>query len=102
MNKASSAWGPTASQQLESIKNELRCPICRELVGNGETGTAQCTPCGHVFCTDCIAKSMKADFRGSGSRCPSCQTPLERRGLREATHESRLAASFINLRKVPY
>merc|ERR1719498_1834564 len=97
MTSTNQPWGPSAASLIDCIKDELRCPICRELVG--ACGAAQTTPCGHTFCRKCIGNHMTSNYRGSGSRCPTCKAGLERRALREATHESRLVAAFLKLRE---
>lgn len=67
-----------AKQQLS---DDLTCPICLEWF----TAAVE-TSCGHAFCCDCLLKvvsssSGEADDPsspgGSGTRCPTCRSPLD-------------------------
>ncbi|KZT56873.1 hypothetical protein CALCODRAFT_300262 [Calocera cornea HHB12733] len=47
-----------------------RCQICFDELGtNGQT---TCTPCGHAFCSDCLAHALRIQ-----AFCPSCRSPVE-------------------------
>ncbi|XP_045493840.1 uncharacterized RING finger protein C548.05c-like [Colias croceus] len=45
------------------------CPICCEQLGKKP---ASSTKCGHVFCLECIQRSLKHD-----KRCPQCRRALK-------------------------
>ena len=53
------------------------CPICMELI---ETRTV--TPCGHVFCQECITTVLSSGL--SAARCPTCRNPCTLDSLRNA------------------
>ncbi|XP_043700084.1 protein BREAST CANCER SUSCEPTIBILITY 1 homolog [Telopea speciosissima] len=65
---------------LEKMGRELKCPICLSLLNSAVSLT-----CNHVFCNLCILKSMK-----SGSNCPVCKVPFQRREVRPAPHMDNL------------
>lgn len=53
---------------------QLKCAICFE---NMETNNVSSVPCGHIFCLECIEKSLKRL-----ESCPSCRTPTDAKSLR--------------------
>jgi hypothetical protein len=46
------------------------CPVCLEPVTEA---TIAITPCGHVFCGDCLAITMAGNRWEGGQRCPNCR-----------------------------
>lgn len=79
-------FNPGASH-LEKMGRELKCPICLSLLKK----TASLT-CNHVFCNECILKSMK-----SGPGCPVCKVPFARREIRLAPHMDTLVNIYRNM-----
>lgn len=49
----------------------LKCPICLETFFNVKKNSRKvcATRCGHMFCDDCLKKSMNE----SGRKCPKCR-----------------------------
>nr|XP_011460685.1 PREDICTED: protein BREAST CANCER SUSCEPTIBILITY 1 homolog isoform X3 [Fragaria vesca subsp. vesca] len=72
---------------LEKMGRELKCPICLSLFSS-----AVSLNCNHVFCNACIVKSMK-----SGSNCPVCKIPYQRREVRPAPHMDNLVGIYKNM-----
>ncbi|CAA0832292.1 Protein BREAST CANCER SUSCEPTIBILITY 1 homolog [Striga hermonthica] len=66
---------------------ELKCPICLSLLSSAVSLT-----CNHVFCNDCIDKSMKA-----ASNCPVCKVPYRRREIRPAPHMDNLVSVYKSM-----
>ncbi|EDW47753.1 GM20261 [Drosophila sechellia] len=52
-----------------------KCPICMENVRRRQPAA---TPCGHVFCIDCIQKAIE-DFK----KCPMCEDTTETAGAKK-------------------
>ncbi|XP_021733074.1 protein BREAST CANCER SUSCEPTIBILITY 1 homolog [Chenopodium quinoa] len=75
------------SSHLERMGRELKCPICLSLFNSAVSLT-----CNHVFCNSCIYKSMK-----SGSNCPVCKVPYQRREIRPAPHMDNLVNIYKNM-----
>ncbi|CAN7109352.1 unnamed protein product [Brassica rapa subsp. narinosa] len=48
--------------------------------------------CNHVFCNECIVKSMKVD-----ATCPVCKIPFHRREIRGAPHMDSLVSIYKNM-----
>ncbi|XP_062012669.1 protein BREAST CANCER SUSCEPTIBILITY 1 homolog [Rosa rugosa] len=72
---------------LEKMGRELKCPICLSLFSS-----AVSLNCNHVFCNSCIVKSMK-----SGSNCPVCKIPFQRREVRPAPHMDNLVSIYKSM-----
>ncbi|XP_074269607.1 protein BREAST CANCER SUSCEPTIBILITY 1 homolog [Silene latifolia] len=72
---------------LEKLCRELNCPICLSLLESAVSLT-----CNHVFCNSCIYKSMK-----SGSNCPVCKVPFQRREVRPAPHMDNLVNIYKSM-----
>ncbi|XP_042512434.1 protein BREAST CANCER SUSCEPTIBILITY 1 homolog [Macadamia integrifolia] len=72
---------------LEKMGRELKCPICLSLLNSAVSLT-----CNHVFCNSCILKSMK-----SGSTCPVCKVPFQRREVRPAPHMDNLVNIYKSM-----
>jgi hypothetical protein len=47
---------------------EIKCTICFEKIGEKNNTT---TPCGHIFCFECITRSMQTN-----NTCPYCRAVL--------------------------
>ncbi|KAF8114992.1 hypothetical protein N665_0030s0041 [Sinapis alba] len=72
---------------LEKMGRELKCPICLSLFNYAVSLT-----CNHVFCNECIVKSMKLD-----ATCPVCKIPYHRREIRGAPHMDSLVSIYKNM-----
>jgi hypothetical protein len=46
------------------------CPVCLEPVTEA---TIAITPCGHIFCGECLATTMAGNRWEGGQRCPTCR-----------------------------
>ncbi|KAL1205349.1 BREAST CANCER SUSCEPTIBILITY 1-like protein [Cardamine amara subsp. amara] len=77
----------TDSSHLERMGRELKCPICLSLFNS-----ASSLSCNHVFCNECILKSMKMD-----ATCPVCKIPYHRREIRGAPHMDSLVSIYKNM-----
>jgi ribosomal protein L37AE/L43A len=81
-----------SSQNLETLRSELMCPICHEVLLDPFS-----LPCGHSFCSGCLSwwESSSSSTSLSSSRlhndneqqqqqahlkCPTCRTELSDRG----------------------
>jgi len=51
------------SQELENVDESKVCPLCFDVRKN-----TACTPCGHLFCWDCIMKNCLLK-----EECPQCR-----------------------------
>ncbi|GAV76413.1 BRCT domain-containing protein/zf-HC5HC2H domain-containing protein/zf-C3HC4_2 domain-containing protein [Cephalotus follicularis] len=72
---------------LEKMGRELKCPICLSLLNSAVSLT-----CNHVFCNECILKSMKSD-----STCPVCKVPYRPREVRAAPHMDNLVSIYKSM-----
>lgn len=55
-------------------RGRFECSICFESLDNQDIST---TPCGHLFCSDCIGTAVR-----NRKACPLCQKPVQLNGLR--------------------
>ena len=55
---------------LDGTDNEAECTVCMDLVDS-----PVCTPCGHVFCAECIAMVVSTAGASTGP-CPVCRKPV--------------------------
>ena len=62
---------------IGAMREELSCPICMDAVE-----WAVQVPCGHVFCSDCLAQNQS--LGESRHDCPVCRTPFRSRGVTPA------------------
>nr|Q5BN31.1 RecName: Full=Tripartite motif-containing protein 5; AltName: Full=RING-type E3 ubiquitin transferase TRIM5; AltName: Full=TRIM5alpha; AltName: Full=Tripartite motif-containing antiviral factor [Saimiri boliviensis boliviensis]AAX23597.1 tripartite motif containing antiviral factor [Saimiri boliviensis boliviensis] len=82
-----------ASGILGSIKEEVTCPICLELLTEPLS-----LDCGHSFCQACITANHKESMLHQGERsCPLCRLPYQSENLRPNRH---LASIVERLREV--
>lgn len=66
----------TSSKPEPKKMKDVQCPVCMESITE-----AVATPCGHVFCSECIYQALAASKTGSGrglnnkksGRCPICR-----------------------------
>lgn len=65
---------PNAKRIKINQTPEMECPICFKCIANQNLSS---TPCGHVFCSTCIDKSIR-----SRAVCPSCDKPVRLSTLR--------------------
>lgn len=52
--------------EIGKVIQEIKCPICLELLKCPRTG-----PCQHNFCEECIYEYIKDNH----SECPTCRHP---------------------------
>ena len=52
---------------VRGVEDSLECAICQTVVV-----APVVTPCGHLFCGDCIVTSLRV----AGENCPSCRDPM--------------------------
>ena len=55
--------------EIESCNSDTECCICFESIKKTNNCT---TPCGHIFCFNCIVKSLN-----NNKNCPYCRTILD-------------------------
>ncbi|CAH8389506.1 unnamed protein product [Eruca vesicaria subsp. sativa] len=79
--------GDNATTHLEKMGRELNCPLCLSLFNS-----AVSLSCNHVFCNECVVKSMKVD-----ATCPVCKIPFHRREIRGAPHMDSLVSIYKNM-----
>lgn len=70
----STDWIDTAAPFLTRFEDNLRCPICRELLVRAPS----MTECGHTFCGECIMRHFN-----SSEKCPVCRSSIQRGKLRK-------------------
>ena len=60
-------------KKLDLIEQELQCAVCYDTVQEPET-----TPCGHVFCGECLYNvNLHAFSSGdANASCPTCRDPI--------------------------
>ncbi len=56
----------------ECIKDELDCPICKEMFSSPKS-----LSCGHIFCLGCLQKAVKAYQYTDSLSCPTCRRPTQ-------------------------
>lgn len=66
--------GAISSNQNVSKRLKMECSVCLEVFGTQEVSI---TKCGHLFCTDCITKSINAH-----KKCPFCNVAADLDELR--------------------
>ncbi|XP_063112691.1 tripartite motif-containing protein 5-like [Cavia porcellus] len=67
-----------ASSVLESINEEVTCPICQQLMTEPVSAD-----CGHTFCKPCITARHEATQHEQGeSHCPVCRDVYQFENLR--------------------
>ncbi|KAJ1968171.1 BRCA1-associated RING domain protein 1 [Dispira parvispora] len=64
----------TLSGLLSRMQSEITCVICLGTLDQPCT-----THCNHIFCRDCISRSL--DIKNNG--CPLCKAPITKRSLAE-------------------
>lgn len=69
----STDWINSAAPSLSRFEDNLRCPICRELLVRAPS----MTECGHTFCGECIMRHFN-----SSEKCPVCRSSIQRGRLR--------------------
>ena len=62
------------------------CSICLDIVDE-----PACTPCGHVFCLECITTVVQANHTGRGP-CPSCRADVKETDLFQLKADAGIAA----------
>uniref|UniRef100_A0A7S2TIP1 RING-type domain-containing protein n=1 Tax=Lotharella oceanica TaxID=641309 RepID=A0A7S2TIP1_9EUKA len=67
---------------------DYSCPICFELMENPVK-----TPCGHVFCLNCLQSMAKKD----NFVCPSCRRDLKSFSPQESSVDKALSARYLDL-----
>ena len=79
----------------ETIKDELDCSICKDILGFPKS-----LSCGHVFCLACLDKMAKT-LKSSDLSCPTCRrsTPLPHNGVRDLPTSYRLSSLIDKLKK---
>lgn len=61
-----------SSLNLRNQQQALSCPVCFENFSSDNSVHAMTTPCGHVFCEDCL-KTISSQKKV----CPICQRSLK-------------------------
>lgn len=79
---------PPVPQNPENVPHDFICSLCRELSTNPVE-----TPCGHLFCRNCIFESLQ-----HREECPIDRQPLEVGGLREVSGALRRVHEGIPVR----
>ena len=80
------------STLTETQKEELKCPICLDLLENAE----RIVPCGHAFCKDCLQQVL---CLGDVDVCPVCRQPREG-AISDFMTESLIRGSFISEKEI--
>ena len=68
VHKSSGLSNKIISQIRECTKDEKQCPVCYEKIGKNNYTI---TKCNHIFCNDCIFRSINEN-----GKCPCCREPL--------------------------
>lgn len=58
----------------ETKSLQIECAVCSYCVDNQNLA---CTPCGHLFCFECITKAIN-----DHTVCPTCAEPVQLNNLR--------------------
>jgi hypothetical protein len=61
-------------EQTSNTRNLISCPICLSDLDEikSANGKMMSTPCGHLFCADCLKQAIKANLR-----CPQCRAKTQ-------------------------
>lgn len=56
----------------------VECPICMQTHDQvkEQNGQMMATPCGHIFCKDCLKRLWQSTGTGKMVKCPKCRTGI--------------------------
>ena len=90
------AGGVTDAARLKAIiesldgSDDTNCSVCLDVVD-----APSCTPCGHVFCSECIMGVLGQGANNSQGPCPECRTLVKEDALMKLKKEASAADSKI-------
>ncbi|KAK2587527.1 hypothetical protein KPH14_003665 [Odynerus spinipes] len=76
------------SEAVKAIQSCLQCTICLDMISSPVK-----TRCGHSFCRTCIGTVLNK----KNSKCPLCNTNLQRRSISKDKHTERCINGFEQL-----
>ncbi|XP_052011682.1 tripartite motif-containing protein 30A-like isoform X6 [Apodemus sylvaticus] len=86
-----------ASSVLESIKEEVTCPICLELLKEPVSAD-----CNHSFCRACITFNYESNRNTEGEgNCPVCRVPYTFGNLRPNRHVANIVERLKGFKSIP-
>ncbi|XP_013003095.1 tripartite motif-containing protein 5-like [Cavia porcellus] len=86
-----------ALSMLHSVKEEVTCPICLELMTEPVS-----TDCGHTFCKPCITANYESREHEQGvSHCPVCRVPYQFENLRPSRQVANIVQGLRELTLSP-
>ena len=92
---------------VDTVPEDLVCPICKDLLDD-----AQQTPCGHLFCKECLEKTISGQrchegyvvyggwHRGS-SECPVCRSQQNKAVYDDAYNDRRVKSLKVKCPNLP-
>ena len=92
---------------VDTVPEDLVCPICKDLLDD-----AQQTPCGHLFCKECLEKTMSSQrchegyavdegWHRESSECPVCRSQQSKAAYDDTYNNRRVKSLKVKCPNLP-